>query len=193
MTPIDVLVQEHRLNEQVLNCLERMAEEGARRGNLDAGLVSDAVAFFRTFVHSWHFPREEAYVGRAMAPENPGRTEDLQFHDHERCRRHLQEMEEAAAASAAGDRRAVDRFVEHAHAYVAVLMKHVEDEEDRIFPAVERALTEEREVEAVRALRHAESQVTDRRGLKACVAAAHRLADRFNVPKAALSNAGEPV
>jgi len=188
MKPLDVLVQEHRLNEQVLNCLERMAEEAARRGDLDAGLVGDAVGFFRTFVHGWHFPREEAYVGRAMAPENPGQTEDLKFHDHERCRGHLQGMEEAVAARASGDRRAMERFVEHAHAYIAVMMKHVEDEEDRIFPTVERTLTEEREVEAVLALRHAESQVTDRRALNACVAAAHRLADRFNVARALPNN-----
>ena len=189
MKSISALVDEHRLIEQVLNALERMAEEGARRGHLDAELAVEAVAFFRTFVHGWHFPREEAYVSGAMDPDNASGSEDWRFHDHERCGEHLQEMERCAAACTAGDRRAVACFVEHAQAYISVLMKHVEEEEDRVFPALERALTEDRESQAVRALRQTESEIADRRGLDACLAAAGRLADRLNVPKAVLSNA----
>jgi hemerythrin-like domain-containing protein len=187
---ISALVDEHRLIEQVLNALERMAEEGARRGSLDAELAREAVAFFRTFVHGWHFPREEAYVGGAMDPDRASRTDDWRFHDHQRCGELLREMEKCAAAFTAGDRHAVECFVEHAQAYISVLMKHIEDEEDRVFPAVERTLTEDRESGAVRALRQTESQVADRRGIDACIAAAGRLADRLNVPKAVLSNAG---
>ncbi|MHC4402477.1 MAG: hemerythrin domain-containing protein [Planctomycetota bacterium] len=192
MKPIDVLLSEHRLIEQVLNCLERMAEESLRSGDLNGKLAGDAVAFFRTFVHGWHFPREEAYLARVMDPETPARTDELQFHDHQRCRAHLQEMEQAAAACAAGDGRTVERFAEHAQAYIAVLMKHNEDEELRVFPMVERSLTGERELEAVRALRQIESQITDQCALDACVDAAHRLADRFKVPKVVVSNAGAP-
>jgi len=189
MKSICALVDEHRLIEQVLNCLEKMAEESSRRKELDTDLAGEAVAFFRTFVHGWHFPREEAYLSRATDPDSPGQTEDLQFHDHQRCGGHLREMEHAVAASASGDRGAVDRFVEHAHAYISVLMNHNEDEEDRVFPAVERMLTDEGEWEAVRALRHAELPLAGRPELDACIDGAHRLADRFNVPRAALSNA----
>jgi hemerythrin-like domain-containing protein len=185
---ISALVDEHRLIEQVLNALERMAEEAARRGHLDGELARESVLFFRTFVHGWHFPREEAYVGGAMDPDCASRSEDWRFHDHRRCGELLQEMEKCAAASTAGDRRAAECFVEHAQAYISVLMKHIEDEEDRVFPAVERTLTEEKESEAVRALRRTEAQISGRRGLDACVAAAGRLADRLNVPKAVLGN-----
>ena len=178
---IDTLVAEHQLVEQVLNCLEMMTEQAAQQKSLDAGLVSDAVTLLRTFVHGWHFPREEAYVRAAMGPENLSQAQDLQFHDHERCCECLRRMEEAATASAAGDPRAARRFVEAAQVYECTLMKHVEDEEDRIFPAIKRTLTAEKELEAVRALRHAESQVADNSEYDLCIAAAGRLADRFNV------------
>jgi hemerythrin-like domain-containing protein len=190
MSSIVSLLDEHRLIEQVLNCLERMTEEASRAGSLDSGPILEAVAFFRAFVHGWHFPREEVYVGRAMGPEIAGQPGDWHFHDHRLCDEHLREMERAAAAGAAGDPRAVERFVEHAHAYITVLMKHIEDEEDRVFPTVERLRNDERESEAVRAMRQTESQVARPRALEDCVAIAHRLADRFNVPKAVPSNAG---
>jgi hemerythrin-like domain-containing protein len=190
MKSANVLVDEHRLIEQALNCLERMAEECARQGELEQRLAHDLVAFFRIFVHDWHFPREEAYLARAMAAEDGAARDDLSFHDHRRCGEHLHAMEQAAGAGAAGDRQAVDRFVAHAHAYIEVLMKHNEDEEDRVYPTVERALTHERRSEAAEALRQVESRVQDRPRLEACVAAAHRLADRFNVSRVGEGEAG---
>ena len=189
MHPIEVLVTEHLLIEQVLNCLERMAEERALNGKL----VNDAITFFRTFVHGWHFPREEAYLTCALDLEDTSEMEEPHFHDHRRCDVHLSEMEDAAAGGSAEERQAVERFGEHARAYIAILMKHIEDEEDRVFPAVERAPADEQALEAAQTFWRAESMILDRHALKGCVDAAHRLADHFNVPKAAVRDGGNPM
>lgn len=192
MKPIAVLINEHRVIEQVLNCLERMAEQGQQHSALDERLARDAVGFFRAFVHGWHFPREEAYLACAMHSQREAPPEDLRFHDHQRCGQYLRAMEQAAAANPASDPDAVEHFVENAQAFITLLMTHNEDEEDRVFPTVQRILTKKKESEAIRAMRHAESQALDRRGLDACIAVAHRLADHFNVPRAVTPVSPQP-
>lgn len=193
MKPIEVLVNEHLLIEEVLNCLERMAEACAGGADLDGELANDAIGFFRTFVHDWHFPREESYLTRVLPPDDASEIgPPPRFHDHQLCRDHLCAMEQAATAYSEGDHRAVKRFVEHAHAYVGVLMKHIEDEEVRVFPAVPGDPADEESAEAILTPCDSDSPRVDSRALKACVETAHRLADRFNVPRTAVCDGAGP-
>ncbi len=184
MKPTDTLVDEHRLIEQVLNCLERMAERASRRAELDARRADDAIAFLKTFVHGWHIPREEAYLSQAMVSLSESRPEDLAFHDHRRCCTHLGEMELAAAAGRAGESGAAERFAEHAHAYIAVLMKHIEDEEVRLFPRIEDRQTEPSPAERAILPEPSLAQPMDRGQFARYTKAANRLADHYNVPRA---------
>jgi hemerythrin-like domain-containing protein len=54
MQPIDILMSEHRVIEQVLRCLERMAEKCLLYGHFDLQAVRQAIDFFRNFADRCH-------------------------------------------------------------------------------------------------------------------------------------------
>ena len=49
MQPTDILKNEHRVIEQMLNCLEKITEACSRDGKLDDEFALSALAFFKTF------------------------------------------------------------------------------------------------------------------------------------------------
>ncbi len=54
-----ILVSEHRLIEQVLNCLERMVERCASQRELEDAPARDAIVFFRGFTERCHYNKEK--------------------------------------------------------------------------------------------------------------------------------------
>jgi hemerythrin-like domain-containing protein len=195
MNPTDVLVDEHRLIEQVLNCLERMAEQGTRPGAVDREPVNDAITFFHTFVERWHFPREEAYLRAAteMVGEERARAYGPPFHEHGQCRAHLRGMQQAARSASSADAAALSQFAGHARAYIDILMEHIENEEDHIFAAIGASSLAEKKAQAAEAFRLAASGCAGPQEVDACVQTANRLADRYGVSRADLSHLSKPA
>src|SRR5512137_79380 len=60
MRATEILSEEHRVIEQVLSALEKMADETERTGELDVAGAKDAVDFFRNFADRCHHGKEEA-------------------------------------------------------------------------------------------------------------------------------------
>jgi hemerythrin-like domain-containing protein len=186
--PRDILVSEHQLIERVLHCLERMADKCATEGVLDRPLAADAIAFFREFVERWHFHWEETYIAlvavrlEGIERDNVGR---LRLQEHERCGTHLNAMEEAFHSGAPEDDTAPRRFAAHARAYIEALLKHIENEEDVLFPMLERSPDRRRKQAAAAAFYRERREAMDEPALGRCLAIVNRLADRFGVPRAA--------
>ncbi|MDZ7616005.1 MAG: hypothetical protein U1E05_03310 [Patescibacteria group bacterium] len=210
--PTDILIIEHRVTEQALNCLERMAERwtgpGVREA-FDHQAVGELVVFFQTFVEAWHFRREEAYFSTTGVDlENAvlyGEGNGA-FHDHERCSVHLRGIERAIAdlaqwrdAEAAESQApapmeseayafrpaevqaSLRAFGEHARAYADILLKHIEDEEDFTYPAIERRVTPAGKSAAQRAFHAASCEGISAHELDECLRTVGRLASRFGV------------
>ena len=59
MLPTEILMNEHRVIEQVIGCLEKMAENCATGGVLDADDAADAIDFIRNFADKCHHMKEE--------------------------------------------------------------------------------------------------------------------------------------
>ncbi len=201
--PMAVLLAEHRVTERALNCLERMAERWSGQGSrepFDCPTINEAVYFFRHFVEDWHFRREEAFcaaTGVQMDSVEIHSSGGCTFHDHERCTEHLLGIEEAvgiiATASSVngnpGSRSkesaaALGRFGEHAHAYVDILLKHIENEEDILFPTIARHVTSDRMQAAEAAFRQASLEAPVGGKLDHCLAIVEQLAERFGVASA---------
>ena len=66
MKPTEILSGEHRIIEQVLDCLEKMAQKCEAEGRLDKTSAEQAVDFFRNFADRWHHGKEETYLFPAM-------------------------------------------------------------------------------------------------------------------------------
>ena len=218
--PTEVLIAEHRVVEQALNCLERMAERWcgpAQQEVLDGGAIREAITFFQLFVERWHFHREEAYFAASAVPLegfDVDARDAFSYHDHEHCALHLRGIEVSVGvivlwqggrsgilgggqpASRRSDPAAVRRaeiaaayrdFGQHARAYSDILLRHIENEEDLVYPLIERHLTPEGRRAATEAFRRASVEVFDRDRLEECLAIVGRLAARFRVANGTLS------
>ena len=144
MKPTNILVNEHRIIEQVLNCLERMVERCDAEGRLEAIPAREAISFFRAFAECAHLAKEEAHlfplVAGTTCPQGC-RPSELMAREDQHGHAHLQAMEEAIEGAAAGEKDSVKRFVQHGQQYITLLMKYIENEEDWLFPQVSLTFT----------------------------------------------------
>ena len=185
----NVLVNEHRIIEQVLNCLERMVERCRTEGRLEEGLARDAITFFLEFAECSHMAKEEAIlfplVAGTKCPQGCQPAE-LMARENAHGHAHLEAIAGAIEGVAAGDKDAVRRFIEHGEAYIGLLLKYVENEEDWLFPHANRLLDEDAERKLAGQFQKTESERTCGRTPENYVAIANRLADHFGVPRAVL-------
>ncbi len=80
MSTTQVLQDEHRIIERVLDCLERLAERCRAEGRLDAGPARDAIEFFRGFADRAHHGKEENHLfpmaEQALTEADKGRLQE---------------------------------------------------------------------------------------------------------------------
>jgi len=62
MRSTEILQDEHRVIEQVLNCLEKMADQALVAGRLDESSAREALDFFQTFADGCHHHKEEDHL-----------------------------------------------------------------------------------------------------------------------------------
>ena len=65
MKPSDIFSSEHRVIQQVLNCLEKIAE-APHEGQVGRQSAKEAIDFFRIFADRCHHGKEEAHFFPAM-------------------------------------------------------------------------------------------------------------------------------
>jgi hemerythrin-like domain-containing protein len=148
MRPTEILSGEHRVIEQVLSCLERIANRAATEETLEAADARLAIDFFRHFADKCHHGKEEGCLFPALEakgfPREHGPTGAMRW-EHQQGRRHLGAMEAAVPAAAVGVAEAAWRFAAHARAYVDLLRQHIHKEDHRLFPMADATLTPEDE------------------------------------------------
>ena len=121
MKPTEILSSEHRVIEQVLDCLESMAQIARDRHSVDAAPARQAVRFLRTFADTCHHHKEEDRLfpmlyERGM-PRGVGPVA-VMLDEHETGRRLIREMAESIDAAVAGNAKAPALFSDQAFAYV---------------------------------------------------------------------------
>jgi hemerythrin-like domain-containing protein len=185
MNPTDVLSNEHRVIEQVLDCLERLADDCAVNGRLDGTSAREALEFFRHFADHCHHGKEEGYLFPVLEargfPQTSGPT-GVMRDEHEQGRLHLRGMAESLDGAAVGEAADIQSFLRHAWAYISLLRQHIEKEDRILFPMANRALkaADQRELLALFDRAEAEHPEAHER----CLRLASELADRWGVPPA---------
>ena len=188
MRATEILMNEHRVIEQVLACLDAMAEDASARHAVDAASARDAIAFLRTFADGCHHLKEESRLFPALErcglPPQAGPTAVMR-HEHEVGRAFIRKMEEYATASEKGDPAAADRFAFEARSYVDLLREHIAKEEQVLFPMADRMLPAAVHDELLRGFASAEEHEMGEGTHETYLALADRLAARWGVTKAA--------
>jgi hemerythrin-like domain-containing protein len=183
----EILSSEHRVIEQVLNCLEALVRQAKSAGRLDRESAHDAIAFFRNFADHCHHGKEEDHLFPALEAEGfprEGGPTGVMLYEHELGRAHLRGMDENIEAAAAGDAAALGQFVSRAEGYVAVLREHIHKEDHVLFPLADRTLTEEKQQRLLAEFRRVEAEEMGAGTHERYLQIAHDLAKRYGVATA---------
>ncbi len=183
----DILKEEHRVIEQVLDCLEQLVERTRLGDGLDRQSASDALRFFQNFADRCHHGKEENQLFPAMVrkgiPKDVGPI-GVMLAEHETGRAAVREMEAALCQPREHD-TAVEKFVQVAAGYVEHLRSHILKEDHILFPLADSLLDEEEQGDLLEEFRRVESEEMGEGAHEGFVALADQLARRFGVPLAA--------
>lgn len=188
MRPTEVLMQEHRVIEQVLDCLEAMVQQAEADGKLDRKSVEQAIDFFKNFSDRCHHGKEEDCLfpmleKKGFSPEQ-GPTSVMRA-EHEVGRQHIHEMSEAAAAETTGSSSAVVVFASHARAYVKLLREHIQKEDNCLFSMADQVLTEQEQTQVMESFARVEHDDMGPETHQKFLDLATELANRYGVKSCA--------
>jgi len=189
MQPTDVLMNEHRVIEQVLNCLEKILEQCTAGKGLDTRSAKQAIEFFRGFADRCHHNKEEVRLFPVMEANGfSGGCSPVavMLREHELGRLYIQGMAAAIDPAAAGDSEAMKWFIQHGQSYVKLLREHIRKEDTCLFPAANHRLTERDQEELMAAFRESEAEEVRQGTHEASLRTANELADRFGVPRVSI-------
>jgi hemerythrin-like domain-containing protein len=181
MKATDILMDEHRVIEQVLNCLEKLANRCEAGETLDSDSALEALAFFRNFADRCHHGKEEGHLFPLLEARGFGRQggpTGIMLHEHEEGRRLL------AAMAGAVERDAPREFVRHARAYVKLLREHIRKEDQCLFPMAAGILSSTDAESLAQRFGHVENAEMGEGTHERYLQLANDLAERLEVPRA---------
>lgn len=182
MQPTAILSSEHRVIEQVLDCLEAMSGRVRADGSLDVARAGQALEVLRTFADRCHHGKEEdvlfAWMARRGMPTHVGPIA-VMLDEHVRGRAAIARMDAARAAGEA------ETFAAAANDYVGLLRDHIAKEDGVLFPMAESMLDDGAREEILAAFRAFERDDLGAGVHERMLALADGLAAHFGVPLAA--------
>jgi hemerythrin-like domain-containing protein len=182
MKPTDVLSSEHRVIEQVLDCLERIARQAVASGRLDRPSAAGALEVLVKFADRSHHGKEEGALFPML--ERLGLRRGLgpiavMLVEHDIGRSALERMTRAL------DEDTPNAFAAAANDYVELLREHIAKEDGVLFPLAESMLRDEHRDEILRLFESTETRELGAEARARVLRIADELADRYGVEKAA--------
>jgi len=161
-----VLVAEHRVILRMLDVTRELAHLLEVGAEVSPEMLDSVAEFLRVFGDE-HHRKEEQLLFPALekrgATLNALALETFQ-REHDRARVLLRKMAEAAMAYREGRPNADRKWGRFASEYAAVLRRHLDKEQDVLYPAAEQLLSSEEQMELAEALRQsAEASVSRER------------------------------
>jgi hemerythrin-like domain-containing protein len=145
MQATQILMEEHRVIEQVLSALQMQAQRLESGGNVRVGFFLEAVDFARNFADGCHHRKEEGVLFPAMTAAGMPRESGpiaVMLSEHEQGRAFVRAMEAAAKRLEAGETNARNLVAINARSYVALLLQHIAKEDTVLFPLADRVIPE---------------------------------------------------
>jgi hemerythrin-like domain-containing protein len=142
MQVTDILRNEHEVIQQVLDCLEKVAERAAR-GRVDFGSAEDILDFLIVFADRCHHAKEEKLLFPAMnaqgLPKKVGPIA-VMLHEHEIGRAAIARMRRGLDDARCEVAGAPQSFATAAREYVELLREHIAKENGVLFPMADQIL-----------------------------------------------------
>lgn len=141
--PTEILSDEHRVIERVLDALQRLT---AVPVNPSLEQWRKALDFFRHFADQCHHFKEEKVLFPALEEHGiprEGGPIGMMLAEHEEGRGHVRSMIDAVEQVAQGNGAASTTLLDHARAYVTLLREHIQKEDDILFRMADEVIPEE--------------------------------------------------
>jgi hemerythrin-like domain-containing protein len=185
MRPTEVLTAEHRVIEQVLDCLERIVQSCRSTGRVDQDAAHKALDFFRNFADRCHHGKEEVHLFPAMEaqgfPRQGGPT-GVMLTEHEQGRAAVQGMARSLEEAETGRADAARQFADYGEAYIDLLRQHIDKEDHCLFPMADEALSSEDQKSLLEAFEKVETREMEEGTHEKYLAIAQELSERLGVP-----------
>jgi hemerythrin-like domain-containing protein len=141
--PTEILSDEHRVIERVLDALQRLT---ALPVNPSLEQWRKALEFLRNFADQCHHFKEEKILFPALEEHGiprEGGPIGMMLAEHEEGRAHVRSMTDAVEQVAKGNGAATATLLEHVRAYVALLREHIQKEDDILFRMADDVIPEQ--------------------------------------------------
>jgi hemerythrin-like domain-containing protein len=184
MKPTEILTNEHRVIEIVLDCLERITENAIETSKLDRQSAEQAVDFIRTFADRCHHGKEETHLFSAMVDRGLARGGGpigQMLNEHEQGRAYVRGMAESISSASDGDADGLEAFSSNALGYVGLLRAHIQKEDRVLFPLADRMLNDDDNGALSKAFEQVESEHMGRGTHEKYIGLAKSLADKWGV------------
>lgn len=183
----DLLSDDHRIIERLLNSLDDAASRLQAGVAVRPALFIEAADFIKSFADGHHHRKEEEHLFPAMKQAGFPRFGGpiaVMFAEHDEGRRYAAGLSSAAERLAAGDATAIYDVVENAQGYVALQREHIVREENVLFVWARRALSPETLDELLHLFDRIERQDATREKWLAAVEALEREVTATTAPRA---------
>jgi hemerythrin-like domain-containing protein len=180
----EILMAEHEVILNVLDCLQKLADDSSRAETFDVRSAKDILEFFGAFADKCHHGKEEGALFPMLfqkgLPRHVGPVA-VMLSEHEEGRAEIAGMRAAIAALEQGHSEGVQRFVGHARAYVELLRDHIAKENTVLFPMADGMLNPAEQSEVLDRFATVESKDLGPGTHERYVALAADLVKRLNV------------
>lgn len=156
----EILRSEHEVILDVLDCLEKLAENVREGGDLDLLSARQILEFLGTFADRCHHGKEEGALFPALGTKGlPAQFGPVavMLAEHEQGRSEIGAMRAEIAGPEPVDSDRALRFAVHASAYVDLLRDHIAKENNVLFPMADGMLSAAEQQELLRAFGRVEN------------------------------------
>ena len=146
MTAIDALTNEHRVIEQMLIVLERLASLVDRDGDRSVQLLKELADILEQYIDVLHHTKEERRLFEIVIErglDTAGGGVSTLIHHHDTGRTQLRDLRGELHRLALGDRTASAACAVTAHEYAEFLRAHIRMEDEDVYPLVAKAMSAE--------------------------------------------------
>lgn len=186
MKPTDILSNEHRVIEQVLDCLVKIASRAIEDRKLEKEPAQMAIDFFRNFADRCHHGKEEAHLFPAMEakglPREGGPT-GVMLVEHDQGRQYVGAMDAAIEAASTGDPNAIKEFAENAQHFGQLLRAHIEKEDHCLFSMANQAFSDQEQCDLLMVFDQVDSEEIGRDTHAKYLKIADDLAARYGIDR----------
>lgn len=144
--PIDMLTNEHKYILKVVHALSVVDEDLTEGKQVDVNLMQKIVRFMRDFADKCHHAKEEAVLFPAMENKGVPKTgcplAALRA-EHDKGRKLVTTLKEAAEAYAAGSPEAVEEISNAIGGIRQLYPNHIWKEDEMVFPMAQRLFTQD--------------------------------------------------